>query len=85
MSEWKGLRLTLSCAHMKLIDTPRPGHARTYAIGAPASCWICPARQRTSGGTVAATREIVDVAEVTSVRQPEPLDPIHWYWTGMGY
>jgi hypothetical protein len=85
VSLWKGLRITLSCAHMNLVDRPRQGNWRLYVIGAPAACYVCPARDRVGGGKVAATRIIVDVAEVSSVRRPESLEPIHWYWEGQGY
>jgi hypothetical protein len=70
---------------MKLEDKPAPGDkVGRRIIGALSSCWVCPARERTSGGQVAAVRHIVNIEPVTSQRRPATLDPIHWYWEGRG-
>jgi hypothetical protein len=83
---WSGLRITLSCGHTSLVERPRePEYAALYVIGAPAACWVCPARTRVAGGQVAAVRQITDVTGVTAPREPESLEPIHWYWEGMGH
>jgi len=83
---WNGLRVTLSCAHMKLEDKPAPGDDKETrrVIGALTACWVCPARGRIGGGQVAAVRQIVNVEPVTSQRRPAYVEPIHWYWEGHG-
>lgn len=83
---WNGLRITLTCGHVSLVERPRkPEYAALYVIGAKAACWVCPVRERTGGGQVAAVRQITDITGITAPREPESLEPIHWYWEGQGY
>lgn len=83
---WSGLRITLTCGHVSLVERPRkPEYAALYVIGAKAACWVCPVRERIGGGQVAAVRQITDITGITAPREPESLEPIHWYWEGQGY
>ena len=83
---WQGIRITFGCGHMELRDKPDPDTEmeHRWAIGGIGACYVCPERQRVAGGTVAAVRQIVNVEDVTSPRELETLDSIHWHREGEG-
>jgi hypothetical protein len=69
---------------MEIRDKPGGERKKTLAIGGLEACRVCPARKRRGGGTLAATRQVVNVEPVVSPRRPANLDPVHWYWEGEG-
>jgi len=86
---YSGIRVTLGCGHMYLREAPADeGERREWAdrwvIGSSDACHVCPDRKRRTGGRVSALRQVVNIEPVTAPREPESLDPVHWYWEGEG-
>ena len=84
---YSGIRVTLGCGHMHLRpadEGERRKWADRWVIGSLDACHVCPDRKRRTGGRVSALRQVVNVEPVTAPREPESLDPVHWYWEGEG-